>query len=57
MVVNNWYVTVDMYSTVAGNNWPRLFFASFWICTVCMMLNLVISFVLEVYSSVVEEIS
>ena len=57
MVVNNWYVTVDMYCTVTGNNWPRLFFALFWIFSVCMMLNLVVSFVLEVYSSVVEEIS
>jgi len=57
MIVNNWFITVDMYCTVTGNDWPRLFFALFWIFSVCMMLNLVISFVLEVYSSVVEEMS
>jgi len=57
MIVNNWFVTVDMYCSVTGSLWPRFFFALFWILCVCMMLNLVISFVLEVYSSVVEEVS
>jgi len=57
MIVNNWYVTSDMYCTVVGNSWPRLFFVLFWICTVLLMLNLVISFVLEIYTSVGEEIA
>merc|ERR1711957_1045362 len=32
------------------SNWPRTFFVAFWVLTVLIMLNLVISFVLEIYS-------
>jgi two pore calcium channel protein len=51
MVVNNWFITCDMYCYVMGNNWPRLFFISFWTMTVLIMLNLVIAFVIELYES------
>jgi len=55
MIVNNWYVTCDMICIVMGtdgvpSNWPRTFFVAFWVLTVLIMLNLVISFVLEIYS-------
>jgi two pore calcium channel protein, plant len=56
MVVNNWYITCDMLCTVKGNSWPIFFFVSFWILTVLIMLNIVIAFVLEIYSSVQGEI-
>ena len=56
IVINNWNNTVAMYCTVMGNNWPRVYFASFWILAVLNMFNLVISFVLEIYSSVGEEV-
>ena len=49
MIVNNWFVTCDMFSDIVGNNWPRVYFISFWVFTVLIMLNLVISFVLEIY--------
>ena len=52
MIVNNWFVTCDMHCLVVGSNWPRFFFISFWILTVLIMLNLVISFVLEIYQDV-----
>jgi len=55
MVVNNWFQTTNMCTAVAGNNWPRVYFASFWVVTVLIMLNLVISFVLEIYGEVEEK--
>jgi hypothetical protein len=50
MIVNNWYVTCDMFCIVMDNHWPRTFFVAFWVLTVLIMLNLVISFVLEIYA-------
>ena len=58
MVVNNWYVTANMYYYVMGNSaWPILFFMLFWVMTVLIMLNLVIAFVLDIYSQVSSEIA
>lgn len=55
MIVNNWYLTCNMYCIVVGNNWPRVYFISFWFFTVLVLLNLVIAFVIEVYDSVSKE--
>lgn len=52
MVVNNWYVTCNMYCYVMGNKWPRLYFILFWALTVLIMLNLVIAFIIEIYDTV-----
>ena len=52
MVVNNWFITCDMITALKGWWSPRLFFISFWVLTVLIMLNLVISFVLEIYQDV-----
>ena len=50
MVVNNWFITCNMYITVTDNiAVPELFFISFWILTVLIIFNLVISNVLEIY--------
>lgn len=46
-----------MYCTVMGSDWPRLFFVLFWIVTVLIFLNIIITFVLEIYNSVGEEIA
>ena len=56
IVINNWNNTTDMYCIVMGTNAPRIYFMSFWILAVLCMFNLVISFVLEIYSSVGEEV-
>lgn len=56
MVVNNWFITCNMYCYVMGNNWPRLYFISFWALTVLIMLNLVIAFIIEIYDTVSQEI-
>ena len=57
MVVNNWYNTCDLMMYVTNARWPALFFVSFWIIQVNVMLNLVIAFVMEIYNSVNEDIA
>ena len=57
MVVNNWFVTCNMYKDITGNNSPEVFFVSFWILTVLIIFNLVISNIIEIYDSVEAEIS
>ena len=57
MVVNNWYNTCDLMMIVTGARWPAMYFVSFWIIQVNVMLNLVIAFVMEIYNSVSEDIS
>lgn len=52
MVVNNWFVTCDMCCYVYESNWPRIYFATFWVITVLIVMNVMISFVLETYSEV-----
>ena len=45
-----------MYCVITGSNWPRFYFTTFWIICTLIMLNIVISFVLEIYGSIGDEI-
>ena len=45
-----------MYTEISGSNWPRLYFTTFWVICTLIMLNIVISFVLEIYGSIGEEV-
>ena len=56
LVINNWNQTTDMYCYVLKSDWPRVFFGAFWVLTVLIMLNIVISFVLETYSTTSEAV-
>ena len=57
MVVNNWFVSIEMYQNViADNNTPYIFFTVFWCFTVLILLNVLIALVVEVYSSVTPEV-
>lgn len=40
----------DMYCALIGNNWPRLYFATFFVLTFLIVLNIVIAFIIEVYA-------
>ncbi len=55
LVVNNWNQTTEMYCAISGNTWPRLYFTTFWVICTLIMLNIVISFVLEIYGSIEDE--
>ena len=45
-----------MYTNVYGNDWPRVFFISFWAIVVLIVLNIVVSIVLDIYDSVFDEV-
>ena len=55
LVVNNWNMTTEMYCVISGSMWPRVYFSTFWIICTLIMLNIVISFVLEIYGSIGDE--
>ena len=56
MIVNNWYFTCNMYIDISKNLVPQFFFISFWVFTVLIIFNLVISNVIEIYDSVEESV-
>ena len=56
MIVNNWFVTVKMYTNVFQSTWPRVFFISFWPIVVLIVLNIVVSIVLDIYDSIFDEV-
>ena len=50
MVVNNWFVIVDGYSTVLGRP-ARLFFVLHYWLGVVVALNIIVAFVIDTYTS------
>lgn len=50
LVVNNWWVIANMYSDVT-NKWARLFFASFYFWAVLIVVNLVVAFVIDMFTA------
>ena len=57
MIVNNWFVTVNMFVDILG--YPvgiRCYFVTFWLTTVLVQLNIVISIILEIYGSVTDKV-
>ena len=57
MVINNWFVTIDMYEEVNdGSMFPTFYFVLFWVCVVLILLNVLIALILEIYSAVEPEI-
>ena len=56
MVINNWFVTIDMYEDVTDSRFPTFFFVFFWIFVVNVLLNILIALILEIYSAVEPEV-
>ncbi len=53
MVVNNWFVTVNLYTSIyGGDTVTHTFFILFYVFSVIVLMNIVIAFALEMYSSV-----
>ena len=57
MIINNWFITTDMYEDVTGTKVSYLFFVLFWIFVVLILLNVLIALILEIYSSVEPEVA
>ena len=45
-----------MYMYVFESSWILLYFISFWMLANCIMINLVIAFVLDIYGNVSNEV-
>ena len=57
MVVNNWWVVVNMQTDVVGYApLVRLWFTSFWVITVLILVNIMVAIVLEIYGSVSDDV-
>merc|ERR1712185_690692 len=52
MVVNNWMVTVELLCTIRGSNFYRFYFILFYYFSVMIGINIIMAFILDVYSSV-----
>ena len=55
IVSNNWNDQVDMFGAVTNHGYfvPRVFFSVFYFFISLIMLNIIISFILELFSTVV----
>ncbi|XP_073307640.1 two pore calcium channel protein 1B isoform X2 [Primulina huaijiensis] len=49
VVMGNWQVWMQSYKTLTGTVWTLLYFVSFYLITVLLLLNLVVAFVLEAF--------
>lgn len=59
MVVNNWWVVVNMYTSIHPERYTkliRLYFIVFWILVVLLLMNIMIAIVLEIYDTLQPEI-
>jgi hypothetical protein len=49
MIINNWNSIVEGFTVAARSNAPRLFFVAFFFCSVIVLLNVVVTLVLEAF--------
>jgi hypothetical protein len=50
-VGNNWQNVANMYAEMFGPVWPRVFFTVWFIIAQFILLNLIIAFVMEIYTN------
>ncbi|KAG9448094.1 hypothetical protein H6P81_014222 [Aristolochia fimbriata] len=49
LVMGNWQLWMEGYRDLTGTTWSLLYFISFYLITVLLLLNLVVAFVLEAF--------
>ncbi|PKA53331.1 Two pore calcium channel protein 1B [Apostasia shenzhenica] len=54
LVMNNWQLWMQSYRDLTGTSWTLVYFISFYLITVLLLLNLVIAFVLEAFFAEME---
>ena len=52
LTANNWPATTAMYIEMVGTNGPYWFFSIYFVLAIMVVLNIVISFVMEIYALV-----
>jgi len=53
-IVNNWFVVMDGYAAMTGNEFTRLYFISFYFVATVFVLNLVIVVILDAAMAIIE---
>ena len=57
LVSNNWNSFTDMFSAFVGNNiGPRFYFGFFFMLSIMVFLNIVVSFIMEIYEVTLEKL-
>ncbi|XP_068664764.1 two pore calcium channel protein 1A-like [Aristolochia californica] len=54
LVMGNWQLWMQSYRDLTGTSWTLLYFISFYLITVLLLLNLVVAFVLEAFFAEME---
>ncbi|XP_058101037.1 two pore calcium channel protein 1B [Magnolia sinica] len=54
LVMGNWQVWMQSYRDLMGTSWTLIYFVSFYLLIVLLLLNLVVSFVLEAFFAEME---
>ncbi|XP_062106013.1 two pore calcium channel protein 1 [Humulus lupulus] len=49
LVMGNWQVWMQSYRDLTGTSWSLIYFISFYLITILLLLNLVVAFVLEAF--------
>ncbi|XP_050380607.1 two pore calcium channel protein 1B [Argentina anserina] len=49
LVMGNWQAWMQSYKALTGTSWTLVYFVSFYLITVLLLLNLVVAFVLEAF--------
>lgn len=52
MVLNNWFVQVDLYCALKDSTYYRWYFIIFYYVSVSIAINIIVAFILDTYSSV-----
>ena len=53
-IVNNWFVVMDGYAAMTGNEFTRLYFISFYFIATVFVLNLVVVVILDAAMAIIE---
>ncbi|KAG0562969.1 hypothetical protein KC19_9G186300 [Ceratodon purpureus] len=54
LIMGNWQIWMDSYTTLTGKWWTIFFFWGFYVIAVLFLLNLIVAFVLEAFFSEME---
>lgn len=54
LVMGNWQIWMQDYATLTGTAWTYMYFISFYLITVLLLLNLIVAFVLEAFFAELE---
>lgn len=54
LVMGNWQIWMESYRQLTGSSWSLIYFVSFYLISVLLLLNLIVAFVLEAFFAEME---